>query len=1218
MQNKKHIPIDKLLEALKQNGFIIGTDTYLQLHKLLNAIDINDDFEQFHTYLSPLFAQNEKQQNQFYEIYFSTLKAEGIDVVLPTKEEVVIPEESKREEITSEELIPEKIKSKQFLYVIAVILTILITVSSYFIVNKFIDPKQIEITEITQEINKIENKSDTIKQEVDNAIIEKKELKKNKEDTIAKLQTINKHEKIPEIESDYNFRIKEKDSVIVKNDSLLNIVDAEKKEKEEQADIIEENIQQKINNSIRYTLIFLIIIFFVLYEIYSLLSRRLIAKRKKEQKSPFVWGIYINNQNIDLDSDMYSVANNMRYRTQSGTSKIDITKTINATLKNAGIIDLQYKHNTKPVEYLMLIDWSSEKNHQAQLFDYLYRTFIDNNVYIERFFYDADPRICWSDNYAEGIRIDKIQQKFPDAYLLVFGSGSKFINPLNNRLYGFTSVFQEWEQRALLSPVPSGEWGVQEVLLRNVFAVILPATTAGIIELTEHFNIKSGQESNLKDWKFNPQKAEKYIYITADNLLENQQVSQNMKIWIATCAIYPELYWDLTIAIGKTLENDSNFSDLHDLTSQENIAILARIDWFRTGKIPDTEREKLLNNKNILLEKYKTAAITTIIKVLEQNLPENKELKDSFAYNNFLMNIVVNKLMLKPKKRKERRTLEAKLKQLAQSSDEQDFVALEYISKRNSITNFLLPKKFKKHFFNKGNKIFGIKNSIKYTAVFLLILFTFTCNNKNLIGFEELPTTDSIENVMPVDTSRTATTDSIQNTVINDDNAYKLAQSQNTIPAFEEYLKYYPAGKHVQEANDAIDLIKQDSEIADWTLAKQIDTKKAYTDFIEKYPQTKYKPEVENEIAEFENQEEDDKAFYQAQDTNTTIAFEKYIINYPAGKHVQEANDAIDLIKQNSETADWTLAKNAGTIKAYSDFIIKYPETSHKTEAENTILKIEDKLDFSIAQTANTCQAYEAYLQQHPQGKHKSEAQNKTAELCNSNFKAPKMVFVKGGTFNMGSPTSEANRGSDETQHTVTVSDFYIGKYEVTQKQWKDIMGTNPSNFKGDNLPVENVSWDDIQEFLVKLNKKTGKTYRLPTEAEWEYAARAGTTTPFSTGNCLSTNQANYDGNYPYSSCNKGTYREQTTTVGSFSANAWGIYDMHGNVWEWCQDVYKSDYYSQSKNSTNPIYEGNGSYRVMRGGSWGNYASYCRSANRVNVTPTYRGNDLGFRLAKTN
>jgi formylglycine-generating enzyme required for sulfatase activity len=225
----------------------------------------------------------------------------------------------------------------------------------------------------------------------------------------------------------------------------------------------------------------------------------------------------------------------------------------------------------------------------------------------------------------------------------------------------------------------------------------------------------------------------------------------------------------------------------------------------------------------------------------------------------------------------------------------------------------------------------------------------------------------------------------------------------------------------------------------------------------------------------------------------------------------------------------------------------------------------------------------------------------------------PEMVYVQGGTFMMGSPTSEPERYDNEVQHQVTLSSFYIGKYEVTQGQWKAVMGSNPSYFKkGDNYPVEMVSWNDIQEFLQKLNAATGKHYRLPTEAEWEYACRAGSTTPFNTGNNLTTSQANYNGDYPYNRNAKGTYLQHTQPVGSYPPNAWGLYDMHGNVWEWCNDWYE-DYATFAQ--TNPKGPSSGPSRIIRGGSWRIYARFCRSALRFNcLDPNDRNNGNGFRV----
>jgi formylglycine-generating enzyme required for sulfatase activity len=253
------------------------------------------------------------------------------------------------------------------------------------------------------------------------------------------------------------------------------------------------------------------------------------------------------------------------------------------------------------------------------------------------------------------------------------------------------------------------------------------------------------------------------------------------------------------------------------------------------------------------------------------------------------------------------------------------------------------------------------------------------------------------------------------------------------------------------------------------------------------------------------------------------------------------------------------------------------------------------------------------------------------------------MVSINGGTFTMGSPAPETDHWYDAVQHRVTVSSFYMGKYEVTQREWREVMGNNPSKFMGDDLPVEKVSWYDAIEYCNKRSQREGLTpaytidksrndpnntapttsngenvidtirwlvtwnrnangYRLPTEAEWEYACRAGTTTPFSTGDNITTDQANYR-----------TYRE-TTPAGSFAPNAWGLYDMHGNVDEWCWDWYGN--YSRGA-QTDPMGAGSGSDRVVRGGSWGSLAQLLRSARRISFAPAYRYADGGFRLVRS-
>jgi len=237
-----------------------------------------------------------------------------------------------------------------------------------------------------------------------------------------------------------------------------------------------------------------------------------------------------------------------------------------------------------------------------------------------------------------------------------------------------------------------------------------------------------------------------------------------------------------------------------------------------------------------------------------------------------------------------------------------------------------------------------------------------------------------------------------------------------------------------------------------------------------------------------------------------------------------------------------------------------------------------------------------------------------------------KFIPIPNGTFMMGSKLSaseiarkyggkESDYGDEHPQHPVTISKpFYMQTTEVTQGQWQAIMGNNPARFKRDNNPVEKVSWNDAKEFIRKLNRKEGTNkYRLPTEAEWEYACRAGTTAPFYTGDCISMDQANYDGNYPGSACSKGVYREKTVEVGSFAPNPWGLYDMHGNVWEWCEDWY-GNYIVGAV--TDPKGPSSGSVRVLRGGSWSSDARYLRSADRGGDFPGFRYNNLGFRIVR--
>jgi formylglycine-generating enzyme required for sulfatase activity len=261
----------------------------------------------------------------------------------------------------------------------------------------------------------------------------------------------------------------------------------------------------------------------------------------------------------------------------------------------------------------------------------------------------------------------------------------------------------------------------------------------------------------------------------------------------------------------------------------------------------------------------------------------------------------------------------------------------------------------------------------------------------------------------------------------------------------------------------------------------------------------------------------------------------------------------------------------------------------------------------------------------------KSQAQYFTEDLRNDI--GLDMILIPGGTFLMGSPPDVLERfDSESLQHSVTVLTFFMGRYPITQAQWRVVaslpqinreLNPAPSHFKGDNRPVESVSWYDALEFCDRLSQYTNRTYRLPTEAEWEYACRAGTTTPFHFGETITTDLANYRGSDDkdfgwsgsYRRGSLGEYRQETTPVDHFEiANAFGLCDMHGNVWEWCLDHWHSNYEWAPDDGSAWLTDDEGAERVVRGGSWYFYPRFCRCASRFNRYPDNDYNNIGFRV----
>ena len=419
----------------------------------------------------------------------------------------------------------------------------------------------------------------------------------------------------------------------------------------------------------------------------------------------------------------------------------------------------------------------------------------------------------------------------------------------------------------------------------------------------------------------------------------------------------------------------------------------------------------------------------------------------------------------------------------------------------------------------------------------------------------------------------------------------------------------------------------------DWWVTSWRDNAEAYAAYIEKHS--------DNAAA----QEQVEKAYFKKADKTEELAdLRQYQEKYPTGTFQQQVLKQIDRL----EVKALEQLRQQVEVEQIKQFIADFPDSKRLDEVMQIATKkpqvkqlVQAQLEAAIEQqqtktppvedTKNDSQSSSNQSLPAPSSQPDSTTtttqkpvEDNPVNLPNSQktTSSPdiEMVLVKGGTFTMGCTIEQQNCEDDEKPaHQVTVNDFYIGKYEVTQKQWRSVMGSDPPKLynKGcDECPVERVSWNDVQAFIKKLNQQSGRQYRLPTEAEWEYAARGGNQSrkyQYAGSNNIDE-VAWHDNNAEVSN----TFGEQKTTrpAGTKSPNELGLYDMSGNVWEWCSDWHGEDYYKNSP-STNPKGPASGSYRVLRGGSWNFYPQNCRVAYRLHNSPGYRNFSNGFRLART-
>ena len=796
-------------------------------------------------------------------------------------------------------------------------------------------------------------------------------------------------------------------------------------------------------------------------------NRKLVAQQNQNDKPPYFWNI--NLEGVDKDvfdtQSIEQLATQLRHRSEADKFRMDIDKTINATIAQGGSPIFVYKTETSPTDYVLLIDRQSVRNHRARLFDELYEALKAQEVEITRFFYDSDVRVCFNETYPNGISISDIQQRYYTARLMLIGTGAQLLSPLSGKLAKWTDIFDQFRHRALFSPRPLKVWGFDEKQLANLFTT-LPATLESLNYWIEA--IDAGAEIQRDAWQTKISDAPNASIVPdeASPIPILQVYFDNDVIeWIAACAIYPSLHFDLTLWFGQQLSTHNK-----KLSTYLNLTQIFRLSWFVQGEMPKETRAALLS----WLEQRDATQLLNLRAALAAELGKNPPAKDSVAFEQFRMNMALNEWLSSTDKKK-KKELEQEIAQNLANGVEADFTVIKYLQKPKTPLDFIVPKAWKKFVHpggysalgwlkewkilgwllplgilgpiaiirydigvttscSKDNRVLYVNTNpelgqlktyyfclddVKQHVVYFENTLRDTINHGNYAHADSLITNFGTKQLAPEDTTHdTIWRESMQNIAVD---FYKTAKS-----LYQRGLKdsacFY--------LNIAAQLNDSDNDIRNAIQLTCRDTTSGGLDKSTKPVKQINTPQ------------------------NPAIS--------PSGTFSPDPGKDFDVNKQNIVPVVTNTPKPALQTIVQSNRPDTVQNSVNSGNADTFVLE-NTKLNDTII--------------------------NKTINLD--------MVYVQGGTFTMGSKDDDKEADAEEKPaHKVTLNDFYIGKTEVTQAQWRAIMGSDPPelSFKGcDNCPVESVSWDDIQEFMKKLNAKSKNQYRLPTEAEWEFAARGGT-----------------------------------------------------------------------------------------------------------------------------
>ena len=647
----------ELLSALQTEGYALGVDKHLQIQTLLNKLPDDLTDEALKCALIPLLAQSPAEQEQLYGVFDDCVKRVNelpIDITPSVKDD----------EKTTTTTFP---KVRNFWKgIIALAAVLLLSIGGYFLYQKLNpEPQKQTTVEAPTNANPNENITQTTQQT---------------KNTEASPFVENKPYPFPNHLNDYDIEVSPTQQWLSENWAWLRWV-------------------------LALTLTALLV---ALWRYRAWKRQKLIAQQDPNEKPPYFWNIHIEGADDFLVADNVDYAAQlMRRRADADAFRLDLPRTIQATVERGGMPAFRFKKQTTPSEYLLLIDRQSVRNHRARLFDKLYEAFKAQEVEIARYFYDSDLRTCYDEAHPYGISLADVQQRHYQARLIVVGTGAQLLNPLSNKPAAWTAVFEQWKNRALLTPKPLKSWGYDERQLSTLFTT-LPATLQGLGFWVEELEL--GDDARFETWTEKVHDAPNApIQPDAADPMPMLQLYFDLPMleWIAACAIYPTLHWDLTLWLAQQLpppapEGGERSGTSLPLGGWGGMTQLNRLSWFVAGEMPNETRAALLN----WLEAYKPELLQKLRLALALELQKNPPPADSVAYEPFRMTVAVNE-WLATDDAERKKALETEIAQLLAKGAEPDFTVIKYLKKPRTALDFVVPDAWKKYVFSSGFPALG-------------------------------------------------------------------------------------------------------------------------------------------------------------------------------------------------------------------------------------------------------------------------------------------------------------------------------------------------------------------------------------------------------------------------------------------------------------------------------------------------------------------------------